>query len=145
MKKQFGIILIALMATLNACADNDRIIAFELLPADAQAKVSGLFQRSEVSYCTEDNDWFGKEYKVRLNNGWELEFDSAGELIKADAHKAALPAGLVPEGIQKYVSTTFPSAAVTEWKKDSRTIDVELNNGLDLVFDLNYNFLRLDD
>ena len=145
MKKQIGLILVALMATLNACADSERLVAFEQMPAPAQAKVTEFFQRTDVSYVTEEREIFGSEYKVRLNNGWELEFDSNGDMIKADAQKAALPAGLVPEGIQKYVSTTFPSAVITEWKKDGRTIDVELNNGLDLVFDLSYNFLRIDD
>ena len=145
MKKQISLILVALMATLNACADSERLVAFEQMPAPAQAKVTEFFQRTDVSYVTEEREIFGSEYKVRLNNGWELEFDSNGDMIKADAQKAALPAGLVPEGIQKYVLTTFPSAVITEWKKDGRTIDVELNNGLDLVFDLSYNFLRIDD
>ena len=144
MKKHFVLFFVAMMTTLNACADNERIIAFEQLPAAAQTKLTENFQRTDISYVTEEKDFFGNEYNVRLNNGWEIEFDKDGELIKADAQKQPLPAGLVPEQIQKYVNTTFPGVFVTEWKKDGRNFDVELSNGLELVFDLNYNFLRID-
>ena len=145
MKKYFAMILVVMMTTMSACADDERLITYEQLPAAAQAKVSEFFQRTDVSYCTEEREFFGNEFNVRLNSGWELKFDNDGELIKADAKKTALPAGLVPEPLQKYVSTTVPSAAISELKKDGRNIDVDLTNGLDLVFDLNYNFLRIDD
>ena len=44
-----------------------------------------------------------------------------------------------------YVATNFPVVNIIEVNKERSKFEVELNNGVDLVFDKNGNFLRYDD
>ena len=52
---------------------------------------------------------------------------------------------LVPESVQAYIKANFSNAIITEWGKDDRGYKAELNNGLDLKFNSNYEFVRIDD
>ena len=56
-----------------------------------------------------------------------------------------VPAALVPEQVRNYVKTNFPNSFIIEWGRDNRGFKAELNNGLDLEFNRNYDFLRIDD
>ena len=51
----------------------------------------------------------------------------------------------MPATIDTYVSTKFPQAFIVKYHIDRRDQEVELNNDLDLVFDLNGNFKYIDD
>ena len=131
--------------TLSACASKPQVGTFGELPAAAQTFVTTHFSESDIALILWEQDGLHKEYEVRLNNGTQIEFDGKGQLEKIDSKPNAVPAGIVPEAITTYVSTKFPQAAIVEYSIDRRKQETELSNGLDLVFDLQGNFMHIDD
>ena len=51
----------------------------------------------------------------------------------------------VQQKIADYISANYPNDSVTEVEIENQKIEVELSSGIELIFDLNGNFLRLDD
>lgn len=143
MKKYLSIVLTAL-SSLTACA-NEQVVTFDQLPEPAKAIVAAHFDASQVAYVTLEKDLLNWEYDLKFNDGRSLEFNKAGELTKVDCQMTAVPDALVPQPVLNYVKTNFPNALITEWGRDDRGYKAELNNGLDLEFNRNYEFLRIDD
>lgn len=128
---------------LNACA-RDMIVTYDQLPQGAKTFIATHFADSQVSYAKLDD---GK-YEVRLADGTELDFTRAGEWDKVDCKYTAVPAtvlALVPGGITAYVNANFPNSQIVKVDKERFSIEVELDNDLDLVFGKKGNFIRIDD
>ena len=51
----------------------------------------------------------------------------------------------VQQKIADYISANYPNDSVTEVEIENQKIEVELSSDVELIFDLNGNFLRLDD
>lgn len=52
----------------------------------------------------------------------------------------------LPQAILSYISTNYPNNTITEAEvEDSNNYEVELNNGTELIFDQQGNFLGVDD
>jgi len=144
MKNNLLAVLAALTISLTACA-HDQIVPFEQVPQPAKDIVVKYFDASQVSYVKLDKDLFDWEYEVKFNDGRSIEFNKAGELKKVDCKASAVPVDLVPEQVRNYVKANFPNAFITEWGRDDFGYKAELSNGLDLEFNRNYEFLRIDD
>ena len=46
--------------------------------------------------------------------------------------------------INDYIAANYSGTSIVDMDVDSNEIDVKLNSGIELIFDLNGNFLRLD-
>ena len=138
-------IMASLLMTMNACSSKPQVATFNELPAPAQQFITTYFAQSDIAWIQWERDGMSKEYEVRLNNGTWIEFYSDGALEKIDCKTNAVPAGIVPETVVNYVSTNFPQVVIVKYQIDRRDQEVELNTGLELVFDLNGNFLHIDD
>jgi hypothetical protein len=143
MKKFIFLIAIAMLASLNASADQKQVITFAQLPQAAQDAISKNFNTTNISYVMKENGR-SVEYEVRFNNGTEVEFDADGALKEVDCKNATVPDALIPSDVLTYVKTTFPAATITEWGRDDNGYEAKLNNGLKLEFDSSYRFLRID-
>lgn len=143
MKKYFSVVLMAL-CSLTACA-KEQVIAYDQVPEPAKAIVAVHFDASQISYVTVDKGLLDCDYEVKFNDGRSLEFNKAGELTKVDCKQTEVPSALIPELVRQYVKANFPNAFITEWSKDDRRWKAELNSGLDLEFNSNYEFVRIDD
>ena len=143
--KKVMFLFASLLLTMNACSSKPQVATFNELPAPAQQFITTYFAQSDIAWIQWERDGVSKEYEVRLNNGTWIEFYSDGSLEKIDCKTNAVPAGIVPETVVNYVSTNFPQAVIVKYQIDRRDQEVELNTGLELVFDLNGNFLHIDD
>lgn len=143
-KLLFSILLTAIAFSLGACTDV-KPIGFDQLPQNAQTTIKNYFNKEEVLLVTIDKDNLLTEYEVKLKDNTELEFDRNGNLIKIDSQQKKVPDGLIPEKALAYVNANYPDAFITEWGKDDLRWKAELNNGLELVFNNNGEFLRYDD
>ena len=144
MKKMMAL-MATLMITLTACADRQQMIQFSELPAEAQSFVQKYYNVSDISYVEKDWDDMRYEYTVYLKNATEIEFNHQGNMKSIDCKRSAVPTGIVPSTIVNYVKEHYPNDFIVEYVRDSRRLQVELNNGWELYFDLNGNFLRMDD
>ena len=128
----------ALMVTsAPAFAGNDRPIAVGELPATAQQFIKAHFAGVEVSLSKVDEELFDKDYKVVFVNGAKVEFTKNGEY-------GEVPAAIVPQQIRDYVAKNYPDRKITAIDRDRRDYEVELDNGLDLKFDLKFRLIDID-
>lgn len=137
---------IALLATTApAFAGTDRPIAVGELPATAQEFIKANFAGVEVSFSKVDEGVFDKDYKVVFVNGAKVEFAKNGEWKDVDCKYGEVPAAIVPQQIRDYVAKNYPGRKITSIDRDRRDFEVELDNGLDLKFDLKFRLIDIDD
>lgn len=143
MKK--GILGAVLFLFVNGTVLAQEVVITETeLPTVVKKNVVKYFGKKDISSIVKDVEFRKTVYDVYFNDQTEAEFSSTGELKEAKSHKG-LPDAVVPEKVQIYVKKHYPNVVVTKWERSSNKQEVELSNGLDLEFDLNGRFLRLDD
>lgn len=143
-------ILFALVAFLSfgisvAVADNNKIITKDQLPAPAQKFLNDHFNGVKLSYAKLDRDFLERSYEVLLADGTKLEFFSNGEWQEVDCKFGAVPFGIVPEPIIKYIADNFPGEKVLKIEIDRGNYEVKLSNRLELTFNKNFKIVDIDD
>ena len=145
MKKMF-LTLSILIATIGiACADVARPIEPNRLPDTAQQFLKQYFPKLEVSLAKEDVEITYREYEVVLTDGTRVEFRSNGEWKDVDCKFSEVPAGIVPKQIVEYVKKNYPDVKIIQIDRDRRDYEVSLSNNLDLVFDMKFKLIDIDD
>ncbi len=80
------------------------------------------------------------EYEIELLSGIELIFDLDGnflaEELDNDEELTEWPAA-----IDEYIASNYPDAQIEEIELNNKEYEVELDNGVELLFDLDGNFL----
>jgi hypothetical protein len=135
----------ALTLSLVAYADNNQMIKLSELPAPAQTFIRKYFHVDQVAYVEREREVLHYDYKVYLNDATEIDFDHQGHLESIDCKRTAVPAGVVPELIISFVKLHHPEEFIVEYSIDFGRRTVELNNGLELVFDTEGHFIKIDD
>lgn len=131
--------------SLTACADRQHVITFSELPVPAQTFIQKHFHPSDVTYIEYERDGFEAEFNVYLKNGTELDFAEQGEFEAIDCKVSPVPEGIVPKLITDFVLSHYSNHFIVEYAIDAPQQKIELSNGLELIFDLRGNFIRIDD
>ena len=132
-----------LSLTSNA---QEKIIDLGQLPKQAQSFIKTYASKLSVAYVKLEDELFSKKsYEVKMKDGSEFEFDKNGEWKEIDMKRKSIPFALIPQAIKDYVSKSFPKNEVVKISRSSSKYEVELSNGLDLVFNSKGKFLRIDD
>ena len=71
---------IVVMAIAVDMLDKDYVIPSDSLPLAAKSYVQDKFPGGTIAYAKMKNDIYTTSYEVKLNNGFELEFDSSGSI-----------------------------------------------------------------
>ena len=142
-------LLILATLLINAFAlhaeDANRIITFEELPIKAQEFVTTYFSTQSIRFVRMEIEVTKTEYTVRFENGMEIEFNSTGDWEEVESHSECLPSGFLNEMILNFLNKNHPNFCLNEIARDRHKIEVELANGLEIVFNKNGEFLRYDD
>lgn len=130
--------------TLLACSDdddNDNLIGYDALPEISRNFVQTYFGDQDVVYVTRDKD----SYDVMLAGGYKVEFDLTGNWEEVDGPLAAtLPnQDFIPQKIRDYVSQNF-EVGINSISRNAVGYEVELINSIELQFDSEGNFVRID-
>lgn len=141
MKRVLFTMLVFMAISMSIKADNDRVITFEQLPAEAQTVLKTHFADKVPLIITKDRN----DYKVFYQSGEKAEFNKKGAWREIECKTSAVPEALVPEQILTNVKTSFPSAVITKIDQDRRGYDVKLNNGIELEYNKNFQVVGLDD
>ncbi|MGO3194433.1 MAG: PepSY-like domain-containing protein [Sphingobacterium sp.] len=149
MKKLKNLSVAMLMVTVLASCDkddNEEIIKTEDLPATGQSFLKEHFGDQKIISVEKENEGSeGIEYEARLDNGVVVKFDKDGVWKEADAPaNLYLPTAFILPTIVNYVGTEYPDAGINDIDKERAGFDVELTSGLDLVFNLDGDFVRID-
>lgn len=131
--------------TLVSCGGDVVTRDLAQLPEPARHLIRQHFPNQHISYIKIDHELFSTSYKVVLTSGDELEFDSDGVWTEVECKRTRVPASLLPAAVGQYVQTKFPNDSIEKLKRKRRKTEVELYNGLELIFDSNGNFERMDD
>lgn len=139
----YSISFIALIFSSENVFSQDKIIAQKDLPMEIQNYLSTHFKEYNIIKAKEDNEKKSMKYKVTLNNNTKLEFNSSNKIIEIDS-KSKLPESVIPAAISSYVKANYPTNHITDWEIEGENQQVELNNGLELEFNMKGDFLRID-
>ena len=84
------------------------------------------------------------EIDVYLSDGSKVEFTANNEWKKITCPGKGVPSALVPTAITNYVKSNYQSALIYKIDKNYNTYEVQLNNGVELHFGSNGQFLGMD-
>lgn len=153
MKKILLLCLMTLgVGTFVACSSDDNEpkyeeINYEALVEPSKNFVTDYFSTEEVfkvrkNFRPERN---GALYKVLFKSAIEVEFNNSGEWVSVEHERdMALPTDFMPQNLVNYVEATYPNVGICSIEKEHAAYEVELTNGLELLFDLDGNFIRVD-
>lgn len=144
MKKVFySVASVAVMLIMFAACDKESVIAADGLPKDAQLFIAQHFPDQEIIQVVKERDDLKTGYDVYLSDGFNLDFDKKGNIIGVEG-TSKLPDSVVPTKILAYVQANYPDSFIRDWELDDRGQEVTLSNGMDLKFDKEGNFIRID-
>ena len=137
-----AIVTVILFFTLTSCAQKVIIPSSEL-PVEISTYTATHFPNNTILQVILDKEGFKKTYEVTLSEGFSLEFNRDMEIIEIEGI-SQLPESVIPEKIWQYVRANYPNNVITEWELDGKKQEIELDNGLELEFNMNGDFLRID-
>lgn len=124
----------------------ESIISKNELPKVAQKFISDNFSKSTLEYVKIDKETFSTDYQLKFSDGFEVEFDSKGEWTEVDGNKMPIPTEFIQKNILHYVKEKFPNTQIVKIEKGRfGKQEVKLSNGLELEFNSNGEFKRIDD
>lgn len=124
--------------------DDDEVPVVETqLPQNAKTFISQYYPDAKIASITRDTG--DNEYNVLFTNGHDVTFNAAGEWVDVDAPMGqVIPDGIAPVAIVDYVSQNYSGTGINEISKEAYGYEVELTTGLDLEFNANGDFIRID-
>ncbi len=144
MKKLQLMLMFVFAASLISCEKADQPMTSNELPKAAQDFIKQHFPNETIASVLKDYEGVSYTYDVKFVSRKDLEFDKNGEWLQVDCLNEAVPIAIIPTNIASYVSTQYPQYFIVEIERETYSYNVELNSGLDLVFDKNGNFKHID-
>ena len=123
--------------------EDESLIELNQVPSEIQTFVSTHFPEQTVTRVIQDTESSAKTYDLYLDNFTKLEFGEKNEIVEIEG-QTKLPDSVVPGNILIYVGLTYPDNYITSWELENNIQQITLNNGLEIEFNLNGNFLRID-
>ena len=143
MKKIVVLFVSMLVLATTASAGNDKPIQVSQLPQTAQQFIKKYFADRKVAFATEESD-FRKSYEIAFKNGDKIEFDRKGEWTDIDCQYSAVPTGIIPAPIAKYVADNYPDNKIVQIERDTRSTEVKLDNRMEIKFDKQHRVIEMD-
>jgi hypothetical protein len=115
----------------------------DILPTEIKAYITTHYPSQSITESVIDKMDSLKTYEIKLNNSTSLEFDYKKEIVDIDGN-TELPKSVISSKIFDYVRVNYPNNFITGWEMDEGKQEVEMNNSVDLEFDMNNDFLQVD-
>ena len=104
--------------------------------------INSNFSGATINGTERDNE--DGEIDVYLSDGSKVEFTANNEWKKISCPGKGVPSALLPTAITNYVKSNYNSALIYKIEKNYNTYEVQLNNGVELHFGSNGQFLGMD-
>ena len=144
MKKQILTLATILFLSVSAFAQNG-MTQFEQLPATAQEFVKTYFNDYKVQYIFSDREFADVDYKIRFEDGTEIEFNAKGEWTDVSGNRNCIPTGFILKEITNFVEKNHKDLCITDIERDFNRFTVELNGHLEIEFNNKGKFISYDD
>lgn len=144
MKKILTLLIATLTMSVTTLAD-EITQDVSRLPENARSYITANFPNAKITTIEIDKGFFFvKDYDVFLSDGTAVEFDSKGKMTSVKNKLTGVPAGLINKGILTYVASKYPNQKIVSMEIKKCCIEIELSSDIDLVFDHNGNFIKVD-
>ena len=74
-----------------------------------------------------------------------MSFEADGKWEEVECKQGAVKASIIPVKIAQFVQERFPAQIIKKIERDPREYEIELGNGAELKFDLEFNLIDYDD
>lgn len=101
------------------------------------------FPDNDIIRATMDTEANVVTYELDLEGFFEMDFNAEYEIIDIDG-TTQLPDSVIPQALLDYVNENYPNNFITDWELELNHQQIELNNDLDLEFDMDGAFIRID-
>ncbi len=108
--------------------------------ADNENDSSGSNDDSDSDTTDSDSDTDAKDSDNDVDN--DVDNDSSGSTTDTEN---SVSIGSLPSNITAYIQANYPSVNIKDAEKEGQEYHIKLDNGEELIFDLNGNFLRKGD
>jgi hypothetical protein len=133
------------MISLGSFAQKDKKIELNELPQKAQVFIKQNFTKEKAQQILkETGELIDTGYDVVFKNKLKIKFDKKGDWKEVDGKRNPIPTDFIPDKIIKYIQRSFPNNYVVKIEREKRKYEVEITNGLELEFDLDGNFIKID-
>lgn len=143
MKKRILTFCIIIVAITYTCLAQKVVIPGAELPSEIKSYIATHFPNQSINIAIKDNDDYNKTFKIILDNLTKFEFNQKKEIIEIKG-KFKLPNTVIPDKILTYVNSNYSGNFIVGWKLDNNKQEIELDNGIELEFKINDEFLRVD-
>ncbi|MDX1784217.1 MAG: PepSY-like domain-containing protein, partial [Aequorivita vladivostokensis] len=123
--------------------ENEIVLSEAEIPTEITAYLNQHFASNAIIRALKEMDDNTVEYEVYLDGDYELEFNENFEIISIEGI-TELPDSVIPQSILDYVTQNYPNDFIVEWELEDDHQQVELNNGIEIKFTLNGEFIRVD-
>ena len=144
MKKLTAILAALLICLSVAIADNVKPVTVNRMPAKAQQTLKSNWPTMAVMSATRRQSGKLVDYKVLMEDGAVLRFDSRGQCLQEKCY-TGVPNTIVPAGIRNHLRIHYEGQFVVDITKSKKAYTIQLDQGAKLVYDLKGNFLRFID
>lgn len=144
MKKQILTLATILFLCVSAFAQNG-MTQFEQLPATAQEFVKTYFNDYKVQYIFSDREFADVDYKIRFEDGTEIEFNAKGEWTDVSSKQKCIPTGFILKEITDFVKANHKNMCITDVEREFNRIKIELNDNLEIEFNNKGKLISYDD
>ncbi len=136
----------AFVSVLASCDDDKReetLLAEKDIPVQIMEYKNEHFSEYAIKRAIRDEEGKTISYELYLEGNFELDFNEKYEIYDIDG-ASKLPDSVIPTEILSYVATNYPQNYITDWELDNGHQQVELNNRLELEFEMDGTFIRIE-
>jgi hypothetical protein len=144
MKKQILTLATILLLGFTTFAQNG-MKNIQQLPQKAQEFVKTHFNDYKVAYVLTDKELADIDYKIRFEDGTEIEFNAKGDWTDVSGKQNCIPTGFILKEITNYVNTYHNDLCITDIEREFNRITVELSNNLEIEFNSKGELISYDD
>lgn len=129
--------------SLIGCDKDDDDAVLTQVPEVIADYVAAHFPDNQILKTTMETSNNINSYEVKLAGKISLDFDHDFSIVDIES-PTKLPDSVIPEKIREYTTKNYPDNFIRGWELEGVNQQVELNNGLDLEFTADGEFIRID-
>lgn len=137
------LLVLAIVPFLLISCEKEKVISLSETPSEITFYINTNFPENSIIQTIKDTDGFELTYDITLNEGIYLEFNRKKEVIKIHGIEK-LPDSVIPVKLLEFVSLNYANNVIIKWELDDKNQQITLNNNTQLEFNMNGDFLRID-
>lgn len=137
------IVFFTCLSLIAISCEKEVLISKNELPPEITAYITTHFPENEIIQVIKEKDGLELTYDIMLEGGYFLEFDRKKE-IKDIEGTFKLPDSVIPSALLNYVLAYYADNFIVIWEIDDKNQQITLDNGLELVFTMSGNHIRID-